>query len=104
MGDDAKALFDLLREAVLALGDDVTERFMNQYVGYRRQKNFTEIVGLKKTLNVFIDGPVQDHDGIGEDVSNIGHWGTGNLRVKVTTEDDVEKVLTLIEQAYKLQQ
>jgi len=104
MGADTKALFDLLREQVLALGDDVTERFMNQYVGYRRQKNFTEIVGLKNSLNIFIDGPVQDFDGIGEDVTNVGHWGTGNLRVKATTDDDIEQVLKLIEQAYKLQQ
>lgn len=104
MGENTKSLFELLREQILALGDDVAERYMNQYIGYRRQKNFTEIVGLKKGLNVFIDGAVKDHDGIGEDVSNVGHWGTGNLRVRVMNEDDLEKAIPLIEQAYKLQQ
>jgi predicted transport protein len=77
---------------------------MNQYIGYRRQKNFTEIVGLKNGLNVFIDGPVDNHNGIGEDVSNVGHWGTGNLRIRIMNEDDLERTLPLIEQAYKLQQ
>ena len=45
-------------DQIMNLGDDVTERFMNQYIGYRRLKNFSEIVGLKRKLNVFIDGPV----------------------------------------------
>jgi predicted transport protein len=91
----------------MGLGDDVTERFMNQYIGYRRLKNFCEIVGMRSKLNVFIDGPVTDPDGIGENVSKIGHWGTGNLRVNVATEDDIERVFPLIEQvfeqAYQLQ-
>lgn len=104
MGDDIRKLFDQLREHILVLGEDVSERFMKQYVGYQRQKNFTEIVGLKGSLNVFIDGPIDDSEGVGEDVSNIGHWGTGNLRVKISTDEDVEKVIPLIEQAYKLQE
>lgn len=103
MSHDSQALFDQLREQILAFGDDVTERFMNQYIGYRRLKNFTEVVGQKKGLNIFIDGPVDDTQGIGEDVSNIGHWGTGDLRVKVFDEDDLEKSLILIKQAYELQ-
>jgi hypothetical protein len=40
MSDTTKALFETLRDQITALGDDVTERFMNQYVGYRRLKNF----------------------------------------------------------------
>jgi predicted transport protein len=74
MSDRTQALFHTLRDQIIALGDDVTERFMNQYVGYRRLRNFTEVVGQKRKLNVFIDGPV-NAEGIGEDVSNIGHWG-----------------------------
>ena len=103
MGAESRALFDKLREHILQLGEDVSERFMNQYVGYQRQKNFTEIVGLKGGLNVFIDGPVDDTDGVGEDMTDKGHWGTGSLRVKVGTDENVEKVILLIDQAYKLQ-
>lgn len=86
------------------LGDEVTERFMNQYIGYRRLRNFTEIVGLKSKLNVFVDGAVTDPHGICEDVSTIGHWGTGNLRATVASEDDVLAVVPLINQAYALQE
>ena len=104
MSETTQALFELLRDQIMNLGDDVTERFMNQYIGYRRLKNFCEIVGLQSKLNVFIDGPVIDSDRIGDDVSKIGHWGTGDLRVNVSTEDDIERVFPLIEQAYRLQE
>lgn len=104
MSPTTQALFQRLRDEIVDLGNDVTERFMNQYVGYRRLKNFTEIVGLRSKLNVFIDGPIDDPFGLCDDVSNIGHWGTGNLRATVASEDDVTAVLRLIANAYALQQ
>lgn len=104
MSPATEKLFHLLRDGILALGDDVTERYMNQYVGYRRLKNFCEIVGMRGKLNVFIDGPVENPAGIGEDVTNIGHWGTGNLRLSVASADDVAAALDLIGQAYALQE
>jgi predicted transport protein len=103
MSETTQALFETLRDQITALGEDVTERFMNQYVGYRRLKNFVEIVGQRRKLNLLIDGPVDDPDGLTEDVSNIGHWGTGNLRVSVASDDDIGRVMPLIKQAYELQ-
>lgn len=104
MSPTTQALFELLRDQIMDLGDDVTERLMNQYIGYRRLKNFTEIVGLRSKLNVFIDGPVKDPQGVCEDVSSIGHWGTGHLRATVASEDDAMAVLPIITQAYALQE
>lgn len=104
MSPTTQMLFKTLQEEVMNLGDDVTERCMNQYVGYRRLKNFTEIVGLKSKLNVFIDGPIDDPRGLSEDVSTIGHWGTGNRRAVVASEDDIAEVMPLIAQAYALQE
>lgn len=102
MSGKSMALFRRLREGILGL-EGVSEEFLNQYIGYRREKNFAEVVGQKKGLLVFIDGPVHDPSGLGEDVSNIGHWGTGDLRMKITTDADVEAAMPLIEQAHALQ-
>lgn len=104
MSPTTQTLFELLRDEIANFGPDVTERFMNQYVGYRRLKNFTEVVGLKSKLNVFIDGPIDDPQGVCEDVAGIGHWGTGNNRATVSSEDDLTKVVPLIKQAYSLQE
>ena len=99
MSDTTQALFETSREQISALGEDVTERFMNQYVGYRRLKHFVEIVGQRRKLNLFLDGPVDDPEGLTEDVSSIGTWGTGNLRVSVTSDDDIDRVMPLIKPA-----
>lgn len=103
MSDTTQALFETLRDQITALGDDVTERFMKQYVGYRRLKNFVEIVGQKRKLVLYIDGPVDDPEGLTQDFSGKGHWGTGNQRVWVTSDDDIDRVMPLIKQAYELQ-
>src|SRR6266508_38975 len=104
MSPTTRALFELLRDQIIELGDDVIERCMNQYVGYRRLKNFCEIVGLRSKLNVFIDGPIADPHGLTKDMSNTGHWGTGSRLASVASEDDVLAVLPLIVESYALQQ
>ncbi|MEP0954744.1 MAG: hypothetical protein ABJM11_19375, partial [Marinobacter sp.] len=35
------------------------------------------------------------------DVTNIGHWGTGNLEVNVRTFEDWEKARLLVDKAYQ---
>lgn len=104
MSPATRVLFQLLRDEIVGLGPEVTERFMNQYVGYRRLRNFTEVVGQKSKLNVYIDGPIENVHGVCEDVSGIGHWGTGHSRATVASEGDLLKVLPLIKQAYSLQE
>ncbi len=104
MSPTTQNLFELLRREILDLGDGISERFMNQYVGYRRLKNFCEIVGQRKQLHVYVDGPVQDTSGICEDVSGKGHWGTGNLHATVASESDVMTLVPLVANAYSLQE
>jgi len=35
------------------------------------------------------------------DVSNVGHWGTGDVEVKIDNIDQLEYALSLIQQAYR---
>ncbi len=44
-----------------------------------------------------LDDPHQ----IGRDVSNVGHYGTGDVEVRLTTLADLEKIMNLVEQAYQ---
>ena len=38
--------------------------------------------------------------GFTKDVTNIGHWGTGDLEVEVRTIEDVEKVKPLLKRSF----
>ncbi len=103
MSSSSREMFETLREHILNLGDDVSERPMKQYIGYRRLRNFCEIVPKKSKLNVFIDGPVKNSKKIGEDYSTIGHWGTGDLRVEVENQAEIPPLIEVITEAYRLQ-
>ena len=39
--------------------------------------------------------------GFARDVTNIGHFGTGNLELTLTSKADIEKASHLIEQSYE---
>ncbi|RLC76756.1 MAG: hypothetical protein DRJ03_28015, partial [Chloroflexi bacterium] len=39
--------------------------------------------------------------GISRDVSNIGHYGTGDLEITLKSQDDFETAMPFIEKAYQ---
>jgi predicted transport protein len=98
--------FERLRERIFGLAEvgEITEKFNKMYIGYKHGKNFCEIRLQSRGLQVWLDIPfseLEDPFNKARDVSNIGHYGTGQVEIKLTTEDDIDKVLYLIEQSYK---
>lgn len=102
--EKAKNFFVPLREKILALGDDVEEKPQKLYVAYRTQKNFVEIELQKEKLKIHMDIPkseLSDPRSISRDMENIGHYGTGDTEISLDKAEDMNYVLTLIEQSYR---
>lgn len=101
------ALFDQTRSFILSQGDDIIEKPLKLYVAFRRLKNFVCMSLISKQdphvfLTVKLDpATVELQQGFTRDVTNIGHWGTGDLEVVLRTGADLEKAKTLIERAYQ---
>lgn len=101
------ALFEQTRSFILAQGDDIIEKPLKLYVAFRRLKNFVCMSLISKQdphifLTVKLDpATVELQQGFTRDVSNIGHWGTGDLEVVLRTSADLEKAKSLIERAYQ---
>lgn len=99
-------LYDLLKQFLIALGDDVQVKTLDQYVAFRRLKNFAcvevkpQIRHLKVFLKVNPDTIVLE-PGFTRDVRNIGHFGTGDLEVIITGVESFEKAKALIERSYE---
>ncbi|WP_322521376.1 endonuclease NucS [Guyparkeria halophila] len=91
---------------LMGLGDDVTQKTLRFYVAFRRIKNFA-CVEVKTTLNLVrlylkLDpDTVELEDGFTRDVRHVGHYGTGDLEVSLTSHDDLERAKALIEQSYE---
>lgn len=100
-------MFHSLRDGILALASEegeIIETPNKLYIGYRHGKNFCEVQFQARSLKLHLDIPynlLQDHHNLARDVSGVGHWGTGDVEVKIETDDDIPYVLDLIKQSYQ---
>jgi predicted transport protein len=102
---DLRALYDSLDAFVLSLGDDVSMKTTQYYFAYRRIKNFTcvEVHPQTGQLLVFLKvnpDEVELEEGFARDVREIGHFGTGDLEVRIDSLEDLERAKPLIEKSY----
>jgi len=82
MSEPLKVLFASLEDYIVSLGDDVQKKELKLYAAYKRLKNFTSVVIQKNRLLLYLNlNPAQLNPlpAIARDVSQCGHWGTGDL-------------------------
>lgn len=97
-------LLSSLEDYVASLGDDVQRKELRLYVAFKRLKNFATVVAQKNRLVLYLHlnpkelGPLP---GIGRDVSEQGHWGTGDLELSLTAQADLESAKPFILMAYQ---
>jgi predicted transport protein len=99
-------LFERLREGILALAEEgeIIEKANKMYIGYKHGKNFCEVRPQTKFLLLWLDiqpSDLDDPNHIGRDVSQIGHYGTGLVEIKVSDIVELGQALNMITQAYK---
>ena len=104
--EELKNLYDALETYILSLGDDVTKTTRQNYFAFRRIKNFAcvEIHPQVKKLLVYLKNDpasVTLEPGFTRDVTRIGHFGTGNLEVTISSSQDLDRALALILDSYQ---
>lgn len=68
------------------------------------KKNVISVAIQKNYLKIWIDskfGQINDPLNKIEDVSEKGHWGTGDCYFQMDSLDDIEYFMTLFKQAYE---
>lgn len=89
---------------ILSLGDDVQRKELKLYAAFKRLKNFATLVPQKNRLLLYlhldptkvVPMPVN-----GLDVSQKGHWGTGDLELSLSSQADLDAAKPLILVAYE---
>ncbi len=97
--------FEALRAFMMALGDDVQETTLRFYIAFKRIKNFACVEFRPSTGKILMfvkvdPSTVQLVPGFTRDVSNFGHFGTGDLEITLSKAEDLEKAKPLIELSY----
>ena len=104
--DELKSRYYALRDFIISLGDDVQEKKLKNYFGFKRIKNFAcvEIHPKTNTVLIYTKANIEEielKDGFTRDVTNIGHFGTGNLEIRFTDMKDFDEIQKFIIYSYE---
>jgi predicted transport protein len=104
--DSVIELYQKLKERILQLGDDIEQKFNKQTINFKRYSVFTDLIIYNKGVVVVVNlkkGELDDPLQKTEDLSEKGHWGNGDYKLMVKSEDDIEYCMSLIKQSYNTQ-
>lgn len=105
-GESLSNFYTDVENYLLGLGDDVTKKTLKNYFAFRRIKNFA-CVEVKPSIDVvraylkINPDTIELEEGFTRDVRKIGHFGTGDLEVTLSSHDDLERAKPLIVQSYE---
>lgn len=100
---ELRALYTQTASYLLSLGDDVQEKRLKLYAAFRRLKNFACVLvnPQRVTVTLKLDpATVAFEEGFSRDVSQLGHWGTGNVELSLRSLADLERAKPLMERCY----
>ena len=97
--------YGLIRDYLLACGDDVQEKTLDNYVAFRRIKNFACVQLRNQIGKVLVylrvdPANIELEDGFMRDMRNKGHYGTGDLELNIMSDDDFERAKPYFDKAY----
>ncbi|MDW3983278.1 DUF5655 domain-containing protein [Staphylococcus saprophyticus] len=98
-------LYNEIYNYLLALSDDVQVKELKFYIAFKRIKNFVciEVLPSQNKILLYIKvnlDSVKLEKGFTRDVTNIGHYGTGNLSITIKDNNDFEKTKPYILESY----
>lgn len=102
--EKVKDLVFAVQDFVLSLDSAIEEAPKKHYIAYKVSQNILcmEVHRQRLLLYLKVDpkqlGTLPDN---ARDVSEIGHYGTGDLELSIGSEDDVHKAKPYIEMAYQ---
>jgi predicted transport protein len=99
-------LFNSVCNYAEQLGDEVQRKELKLYTVFKRIRNFMSVVVMpgrndpRLLIYLKLEGNTAKEDGFTRDVTNIGHWGTGNFELTLRTNEDWLKTKELVLQSY----
>ena len=104
LSEPMRQLLASLEDYTMSLGDDVERKELRLYLAFKRLKNFATVVIHKKNclvLYLHVDPASVLHVlPKARDVTAIGHWGTGNLEISISTIAELDAAKPFIFAAY----
>jgi uncharacterized protein with ParB-like and HNH nuclease domain/predicted transport protein len=96
-------LFKLFRKRVMNLDASVREEVLKQYIAYKTTTNFVDVVPQKRRLLLMLNmefDEIDDPKGMCRDVTGIGRWGNGDVEIELSSQYQLDDVMTLVRQSF----
>ncbi|MGB7539314.1 MAG: DUF5655 domain-containing protein [Anaerolineales bacterium] len=93
-----------VQEFILGIDPAIEESPKKNYVGYRISQNIVCMEVMKQQVVLYIKlnpKEISDLPKIARDMTDVGHYGTGNLEMTIKDLDDLEIAKPYIEMAHK---
>jgi len=101
VSEEIKELYEQIKMAILDL-DNIEIKPKKKYIAFVYGKNIVDIhpqkTALKMWLNMSI-GELDDPKQLTRDVSKTGHWGNGDYEIRISSDENLEYLLSLIKQS-----
>ncbi len=97
-------LFEVLSQQISNLDISIKQEFKKKYIAYKTQTNFVDITPQKNRLRLFLNmafTEIKDPQKICRDVTNIGHWGNGDVEVDFSSLSQLEDIMFLVRQSFQ---
>jgi predicted transport protein len=100
---EIRVLYEQTSSLLLSLGDDVQQKELKLYTAFRRLKNFACVIAYPNRLLVTLKlapSTITFEQGFSRDVSQVGHWGTGDVELCLLSTLDLQRAQSLLQRSY----
>lgn len=101
--DETIELYERFKGAILNLDDNIEIKPQKLYVAFKKGNSSVCSIEIQKNgLKLFVNlpkGKLEDARNISRDVSMVGHWASGDYEIKVSSDKDLEYIMSLVKQA-----
>jgi predicted transport protein len=97
--EEKKHLFYALQEFISSISDDINEVPKKHYIAYKITQNFACVEIHKNEVLIFVKydpSRIEILPSNFKDVRNLGHFGTGDLEIRIRTLEDLENAKEFI--------
>ncbi len=101
--EEIKELYSKLKDEIYNLGDDIKIEPKAVYIAFKASTNFVDMEFTRNYIKVWLNlrtGSLNDPENMAKDVSSIGHHGNGDYEINLEPINDLNYLMTLIEQSY----
>ncbi|MDH5380216.1 MAG: DUF5655 domain-containing protein [Cyclobacteriaceae bacterium] len=102
--EEIKELYELFRNRIISLADDIEVVPQKMYIAFRKdKKNYAYLHLQKKNIKIWLNakwGEIDEPKGIAHNVSNKGHYGYGDYEIDIKDDRQLEYILSLVKETF----